>query len=169
MTRTITPGTEQPWYRDRWPWLLMSMPAISVVLGVAMLVLALGSDDGLVDDDYYREGLAINQQLDKQARARALRLRAHLSVSDERDLVRVRLDGDAPAAEALLLRLVHPTRAGEDQHIRLQRRPGRIYEANVGVPAPGRWRIVLEDDAGTWRLSGMWHTDRAALELAADR
>ena len=41
----------QPWYKDRWPWILMAGPAVVVVAGFITLWLAISSDDGLVSDD----------------------------------------------------------------------------------------------------------------------
>ncbi|MEQ1516273.1 MAG: FixH family protein, partial [Usitatibacteraceae bacterium] len=38
----------EPWYRQRWPWLLMAGPAIVVVAGFVTLALAIQSSDGLV-------------------------------------------------------------------------------------------------------------------------
>jgi hypothetical protein len=53
----------QPWYRQRWPWLLIAPPLASVVAGGAMLYLAIVSDDGLVATDYYRRGIEIDARL----------------------------------------------------------------------------------------------------------
>ncbi len=164
MSQVSTP-VSQPWYRDRWPWLLISIPAVSAVLGIIMLVLALGSDDGLVVDDYYKEGLGINQMLDKQAHARELALSANVSVNAEHSALRVMLNSHPPAVGALTLRLVHPTRSGEDQLVQLRPLGGGMYGAAMLPPVAGRWHVILEDDAATWRLSGIWHTDQAALVL----
>src|SRR4051812_31343236 len=46
-------STLRPWYREPWPWLLMSGPAIVVVAGCLTAGIAWKSDDGLVADDYY--------------------------------------------------------------------------------------------------------------------
>ena len=52
-----------PWYRVPFVWLLISVPATSVVLGAIMITLAVLTDDGLVIDDYYQHGKHINQVL----------------------------------------------------------------------------------------------------------
>ena len=44
-----------PWYKQRWPWILMSGPAIVVVAGFITLGLAIHTSDSLVDDDYYKK------------------------------------------------------------------------------------------------------------------
>ncbi|RPI42555.1 MAG: hypothetical protein EHM59_17550, partial [Betaproteobacteria bacterium] len=52
----------KPWYREPWPWLLMAAPAAAVLAGAVTLALAIQSYDGLVAEDYYKQGLAVNQQ-----------------------------------------------------------------------------------------------------------
>ena len=44
-----------PWYRHPWPWLLMLGPFVVVVAGLLTAYIAFKSNDGLVDDDYYRK------------------------------------------------------------------------------------------------------------------
>ncbi|HSC95836.1 MAG TPA: FixH family protein, partial [Burkholderiales bacterium] len=43
----------KPWYRERWPWLLMAGPAAVLVAGAATIWIAFASADGLVAEDYY--------------------------------------------------------------------------------------------------------------------
>ena len=64
-----------PWYRQFWPWFLILLPASVVVAGLTTLYIANRHADDLVVDDYYKDGLAINRQLEKKQRAadRALR------------------------------------------------------------------------------------------------
>jgi hypothetical protein len=155
------------WYRDKWPWLLMAAPAASVFAGVGMLCVAITSNDGLVADDYYKQGLAINQTLSRDRAALAGAYTAHLLFTPELDRVRVSVSG-AKAADAVILRLVHPTRAGEDRIITLSARAPGVYEGDIGAIARRRWGVSLEDAAGTWRLNGEWHANnQAALYLTA--
>ena len=60
MSNRLT-STIDPCYRHRWPWLLMLGPFIVVVAAAVTVYLAVISNDGLVDGDYYKQGLAINQ------------------------------------------------------------------------------------------------------------
>ena len=75
------PAAGTPWYRQRWPWLLMLGPAIVVVAGIVTAVIAIETDDGLVADDYYKRGLAINQTLERAARTAALGLTATVDIA----------------------------------------------------------------------------------------
>src|SRR2546429_2682579 len=45
-----------PWYRQRWPWLLVAGPSLVVVASLASAWIAVKSDDGVVAEDYYRQG-----------------------------------------------------------------------------------------------------------------
>jgi hypothetical protein len=140
----------QPWYREPWPWILMAGPALVVVAGLVTAWLAVRSDDGLVVDDYYKQGLAINRTLGRGEAARRLGVIAELRLADGR--VRVLLSGAAGAA--LTLQLAHPTRAGMDQRVRLAMvRPG-VYAGRLAPVQAGRWHVVLEQ--GEWRLAGEW-------------
>jgi hypothetical protein len=138
----------RPWYKEPWPWIVMAPPAAAVLAGGVTLWLALAGADGLVAEDYYRQGLAINRVLAREARARELGIRAEVAL--EGGVLRVRLEGAAP--EALSVHLAHRTRAGYDRRLRLAR-VAEHYESALPPMAPGGWRISIEDPRGAWRIA----------------
>lgn len=144
---TLTP-IARPWYREPWPWILMAGPAAVLVAAAVTIWLAISSADGLVADDYYKRGLAINQDLtrDQQAMRRGIEAR----VSLESSLLRVTLAGASP--EAIFAQLVHATRAGYDQRLRLARTAQGVYESELQPLPRGRWRLILQDPRGEWRI-----------------
>lgn len=141
----------QPWYREPWPWILMAGPAIVVVAGFATAWLAVRSDDGLVVDDYYKQGLAINQTLGRSDTAVRLGVQAELRLVEGRVSVSL---GNAVVRGPLNLRLVHPTRAGMDQSLNMAAVGPGVYEGQLQALQAGRWHVVLEDR--DWRLNGDW-------------
>jgi hypothetical protein len=143
----------KPWYAEPWPWLLMAGPAVVIVASAITLWLALVSNDGLVSDDYYKQGLAVNQVLSRDAAARALAYRARVMVSAGVNRATVSMNSE-PASAHLVLRAVHPTRPGLDLALPLSARGGGEFETAFPPLAAGRWRIVLEDRERTWRLTG---------------
>ena len=164
-------STIEPWYRHRWPWLLMLGPFIVVVAAMITLYLAVISNDGLVDGDYYKQGLAINQisARDQAASRRGVQAELMLGADSVRVLVSSR-DVMAPA-RGLVLHFIHPTRSGGDQVIDLrpEQGAGGLYSGKIAVLPKGRWHVVLEDDGKEWRLTGDWKPDQAAsLKLVAD-
>ncbi len=154
----------QAWYRERWPWILMAGPALVVIACLITAWLAIRSDDGLVADDYYKQGLAINQTLSRSDAAARLGIKAELYLADGR--VRVLL-GAAAGRGALTLRLLHPTRAGMDQSLNLSAVEPGVYEGQLQALQPGRWHVVLEDR--DWRLTGDWILPAAGALTLGDR
>jgi uncharacterized protein len=81
-----------PWYREPWPWLLMAGPVAAIVAGIATAWIAIVHQDGLVADDYYKEGLAINRTIARHEAA--VRLGVVAQVRDlDRSLVLDRAEG----------------------------------------------------------------------------
>jgi uncharacterized protein len=137
-----------PWYREPWPWLLMSGPAAVIVAGAITAWMAFASADGLVVDDYYKRGLGINAVLEREQAAARRGIEARIERRGAS--VHVDLRGDAPPA--LMLKLAHATRAGEDVRLRLERAPDGGYQAALPALAPGGRRLILEDPRGEWRI-----------------
>jgi uncharacterized protein len=165
-TLTATTPAPRPWYRETWPWLLMLGPAIVVVAGFVTLYYAVVSYDGLVADDYYKRGLTVNQDLSRRERARALGMGARLThdASGRRVIATLTSGVVADAGANLTLRFVHPTRAGSDQQVTLQRRDGGNYEAALLLPPLSKWNVQL--DGVNWTLAGEWNdTATQALQL----
>jgi hypothetical protein len=143
----------------------MAGPALVVVASVGTAVIAVKTDDGLVADDYYKRGLAINRSIARDERAKALGLAAAVQFNATRDRVRVLFTSGAPPAEAPRLTLVHATRAGLDQAVILHAAAPGIYEGAVRIPAEGTWIVRLQDARASWRLSGRWRTTTGAAAL----
>jgi hypothetical protein len=138
----------RPWYRHSWPWLLMAGPAAVVVAGAITTWIAFASADGLVAEDYYKQGLAINRRLAREEAAQKRGISAGMRL--EKSWIRVELNGAAP--QALFVHLVHSTRAGHDLRLRLIPGKDGIYIAELPELPAGRWRAAIEDPLGTWRI-----------------
>ena len=159
----------KPWYRDRWPWILMAGPAFVICGGAYAMWLAKSTEDGLVADDYYKRGMAINRTLQRFETAAALKIGADLTVSADGD-VRVNLSGiDGAAPPSLRVRLVHPTRAGFDESAEVVRGVDGVYVGHMSPRGSARWLVIVETDA--WRLPAVETKegfDRVHLGFARD-
>jgi hypothetical protein len=160
----MTPATINPWYREPWPWLLMAGPAAVLVAGGFTMWIAFTTSDGLVAQDYYKQGMAVNKVLAKEENAARLGLSAVVEFAGDHHRIAVTLAGADP--REMSVRFVHSTRSGHDMALRLARvGPGR-YEA--AVPAdlpPGRWNVNIEAPGGEWRLAGEWYGREALFNL----
>jgi uncharacterized protein len=137
------------WYREPWPWLLMAGPLVVIIASLATAWLALKSDDGLVAQDYYKQGLAVNQRIKRTVPDPARQLGATIKVAADGG-VRVRMEGLAETPRNLGLKLSHPATATHEAKVFLELGPEGDYVGALREPAPGRWIVTLESDA--WRL-----------------
>jgi uncharacterized protein len=137
------------WYRDRWPWLLTAGPFIVVVASLASAWMAVKSDDGLVAQDYYKQGLLINQRLKHTAPDPERRLGAIITVTAGGE-VRARMEGLADAPPSLRLKLAHPALGSHTEIVTLERGADGDYVGALSEQTPGRWIVTLESDG--WRL-----------------
>lgn len=142
-----------PWYRHRWPWILMAGPGLVVVAGIVTAWIAAATNDGLVADDYYKQGLAVNQTLARNDAAATMQLEARLRLAAGRIELRMISRADTPLPARVRVTLAHPTRGGEDQNLVLSGEKGS-YAGQMAALGPGRWYVVIEDEADTWRLAG---------------
>lgn len=142
-----------PWYRQFWPWFVITPPFMGIMLGVLLLTAATHDPDGLVVGDYYKEGRGMNQSLERAQFASSLGLAALAQIEGER--IWLRLDSTvAIPHQDLKLAFEHPTRP-HDHQVRLAYDAGRgQYYGDIGPLQPAHWRLNLEPADGTWRLRG---------------
>ncbi|MBY5924640.1 MULTISPECIES: FixH family protein [unclassified Halomonas] len=149
-----------PWYKQFWPWFLIALLLSSVTFSMVYLALSIRYFDGSVPDDYYKEGLAINVQLEKQQRAEALGLAADLRIDATTGDVVVQLLGDE-RPERLQLELKFPTDGDRDRLLTLSHTRNGQYVGTLERNLRYRWYLQLQpwiddgsgDDAA-WRLTG---------------
>ncbi|MEZ5571651.1 MAG: FixH family protein [Halioglobus sp.] len=152
MTRQLPGGDTLPWYRQFWPWFLILLPASVVVAGLSTVYIASESADDLVVDEYYKDGLAINRQLEKKQRASALGISASLHFAG--DTVTVLTSGPLQASQLQLL-LSHPLEADRDFSVTLGLSSPQTYSARLPNKVAPHWYWVLEAPGDrSWRLDG---------------
>lgn len=144
----------KPWYKQMWPWILISLPMSAVIAGIITFMIAIDDPDGLVVEEYYKEGKAIKYKMEKAHEAERLNLRAMLRLSTDGQIAELDLLPLEHTPETLTLQLRHATRAHFDQVLTMARTVDGNYRANLEKAAQGKWRLYLEDEASTWQLHG---------------
>jgi uncharacterized protein len=149
----------KPWYREPWPWLLMSGPAIVVVAGIFTAYLAASTQDGLVVDDYYKQGLAVNKDLSRDIAAKTAGYSAKATIDASMGRVTLTLQRSPANLKDLMLTLSRATASGRDQRISLQRTHQRNGESTfIGALKSreplesGKWYGNVDDASRSWRL-----------------
>jgi uncharacterized protein len=142
----------RPWYLEGYVWLVIFFPATAVVAGVITAVLAVQSDDGLVVDDYYKKGLAINRTLERDRFAEELGFKSTLQYTKENENFRLILTSESgfEFPERLKLSFLNASRAGIDKEIELMKSSANTYIAPRPELRRGKWHVLIEDDE--WRL-----------------
>lgn len=149
----------KPWFKEPWPWILMAGPVIVIISGFVTAWLAIESYDGLVSDDYYKQGLAVNQRMQRDHQAQAMGLHADVMLAGRN--VRLLLGANAVAnyPEKIVLKVMHPTQAGRDQLVQMTSEGHGFYGGQLTTEISGRWHVSIEDPAAQWRLQGDWQAD----------
>jgi len=145
---------QAPWWKQRWPWLLMSGPAIVAVAASYTGWLAASQADALVVGDYYKQGKAINQDLRRDRVAARMGLALALDYDAAGGVLNGRLSRrlDGP----LLLHLSHATQPEKDIKMILQPEPDGSFRASLPMLERSRWLVLVEGGKRDWRLAGEW-------------
>jgi len=148
----------RPWYRQAWPWFLISLPASAVAGGIITLMLAVNSPNALVVDDYYKAGLAINQEKHRLASADRMGMTGLLR-NDGKQLTLSLTSQPAVTEQTLSLNITHSTRAELDRELTLQRLPDGRYAADMPLLPAGNWYLRLQADDAAWQIRARMRID----------
>ena len=141
-----------PWFKQFWPWFLIALPATVVVAAFVTLYIANRHSDDLVSKDYYKNGLAINLQLESKNLAQELHITSELKFNQL--WVTATLTG--PVEDDYLdLELSHPLEADRDFTVELERIEPGIYAGLLREAIEIHWYWTLKNrSAPIWRLDG---------------
>jgi len=139
-----------PWYKQFWPWALILLPTSAVLACAVTIYLAISTQDGVVVDDYYKEGKAINLSKARDENAQARGLAAQLLRGDQ-EAVRV-LFNQTVDEEPLVLSFSHATQDQRDTQVVLVRTSERTFDAPLPALPVGKWYVQLAPKDGDWRL-----------------
>lgn len=150
-----------PWYKQRWPWLLMLGPAVVISGSIYTSYLAFSAPDPVVVGDYYKKGKAINQDLSRDRVASAMGLSLTLGYDANRGMLTGQIRRSIGAAEGgqserLLLRLSHATLPQKDIELPVQPDASGAFELNLPMLERSRWVVLVEGQQRNWRLAGAW-------------
>ena len=145
----------EPWYKQFWPWFLISLPLSVVIASIVTINIAFKTDDGLVSDDYYKEGLAIHKDADSSAKARELGIAGALTYEADTGAVNLQLDKALATGDRLLtLEIVHPTLPNQDQTTSLTALDPSRFVGRLAPLGKANWKLTLRPENQSWRIEG---------------
>lgn len=140
-----------PWYKQFWPWFIISVPLSAIVACITMLVYMSDKGPSMVVDDYYKKGKSINLELSKFDRAKALFLHADLTIND--GVVKVFFTkGDVQNAPALKVSFYHKTLKEYDLNMVLTPNAAGAYSGVTEALKDDRYTVFIEPMDGSWKL-----------------
>ena len=143
---------QPPWYKQFWPWFLITLPLTVVIAGIATIIVAQQNAVTLVSDNYYKEGLAINSVKQLEKNAEKLSLAADILVSTETGICTIQLTGNHSSPSELTLSLFHPTLGNLDQSLQLKKIAENIYQSPCNLPQTGKWYISITNPSKSWKI-----------------
>ena len=152
MSTILSDEASRPWFKQPWLWFLLSVPITSVILSSIMVTVAVVGKDSLVSDNYYKDGMAINQTIEQDHLAKSLGLRPILSI--EGTEVRLELKSSTAIADQsfLTFKLLHPTVSDKDIIIKLLPSGNSLYLGELPQVVEGRRYLDLYAFDNSWRL-----------------
>lgn len=155
---------ERPALREPMVWLMIGLPAASVVFAFWLLVAAIrsgGADE--VTDTVRRTADVQVAEIGPDVRAQSMKLLALLRVEDAAlDVLPV--NGDFARNQSLILTLSHPTDAKQDRRFIL--RPNALgWRIPGDVRASHDWIVQLASSDGSWRLHGRIKAGQRAVRM----
>lgn len=138
-----------PWYKHFWPCFIVALVGSVVVASFATLYIALNNPDGLVSDNYYKEGLAINQRLEQDNRASELGVVVELEHIDNE--LSAELQG-ANNVSALKVQFAHPLDSEKDFSLTMARQSNTRFVGQLETEISERYYISVSDIKNDWRV-----------------
>lgn len=154
----LTPPSKH-WHQYPLVWMMISIPFSAVIMGVVMMWLAVDTDDGLVADDYYKQGLEINRVLSRDKNAAELGLSAIIEFDNSARIMTVKFEKGLLASfpDKLPLQLQHATRANSDITVWLDHGIDDQYIGHADQSiSEGVWYFQISGkatDDTDWRIS----------------
>ncbi len=152
---------KKPWYRYPFVWMIIAIPSSAVIMGFHFFWLAVTSDDGLVADDYYKQGMAINRNLERDSSAKDNSISALFEMSNTENWIKLALDKGVldTYPDTLQLKLQYAVHDHNDVDLVLNHGQGNQYIGIIKQPLiDGKW--YLEVSHGAWRLNGHFKADK---------
>lgn len=154
-----------PWYRQFWFWFVFGPLIFIIILCGFTVTTAFYYADDVVTDNYYKDGVMINQLFQQDERAEALGLTATITFDRKTREVLVLLKHAKPLQnelpKQLLLFMDNPVKKNKDQHVLLQEVSAGEYRAALQSPPEYSWYLALVPEADVsnrkkaeWLLSG---------------
>jgi len=143
--------SNRPWYKEPYVWMLIGFPLTSIIVGLSLLTISILNKDTLVRDNYYKDGLAYNQELEWDKKAKSLDIRIDIQVNDNQLILNL-LNSRQNTPSTLKVTLGHPTIPEKDRQSHLQLTKDKRFIGFIEPTENGRYYLLVESVEQKWRI-----------------
>jgi hypothetical protein len=161
------------WYREPWLLLVIGGPAAVVCASLYTGFLAYHSSDRVVAEDYYRQGLMVNKDIERDAKARERNMAAVIKFNGEHLEMQLTGQGAFPDTVQISVAVADDTSVNEIiRRLPMQQTQNGTYVSATSLPQSAngkRARLMhVKVETTDWRLTGDWfEPEQSALHLHA--
>lgn len=142
---------QRPWFKEPYVWMLIGIPLSSVLVGIFFITTAVQNKDTLVRDNYYKDGLAYNSELQWDKKAKEMDIRLEMLITgNEMHMTMINSRLAAPAT--LKVTLGHPTIPEKDRESHLQFKQDKSFIGFIETLEDGRYYLLVECAEQQWRI-----------------
>ncbi len=153
----------RPWYKEPYVLMLIGFPTASIIACMFLIYLAASTKDTLVRDNYYKDGLAMNQEFKWDKKSQAMDVRLELKIEGNTAQIHL-LNTRMELPNTLQLKLSHPTLKAQDRDSMLQRQEQqKFYQGFIDSSLDGRYYIQVESMEQSWRIRKELYIKNGAL------
>ena len=161
--------TKDLWYKEPWMLLVIGGPVIVVIAAIITGVIAWHGADKIVAKDYYKQGVNINKNIYRDAKASEYKMLASVHLDRVADKISgkisgkvlLQLEGNTALPSSVLFSISAASEASEFelmQKITLSQVQPGVYEGLLKIPSDAislaLWHVKIE--AADWRLTEDW-------------
>ena len=159
---TLKKNKIEHWYEEPWMLLVLGGPAVVVVAAIFTFYLAWHDSDNVVSKDYYKQGINIDKDIHRDAKAAEYKLVANVKI-EATGHIRLQLEGKTLPEKTTMI-ISSYSRSSEyesSQKIALTQLNSGQYEGMAAIPSISDtaniklWHVKIEGP--DWRLTGDWH------------
>ena len=167
MTAKLLPvkSKRDAWYKEPWLLLVAGGPAFVVCASLYTGYIAMHGADKVLADDYYKQGLMINKDIQRDARARSLHLSASISADFASGKMKLQLTGLGALPDSVQLSMASAAAGGNSVTEVIRRLPLKQLAPGVYVGDLKLATNLTENnvklfhiklETTDWRLTGDW-------------
>lgn len=172
---TTSKNKKDIWYKEPWMLLVVGGPLIVVIAATITGVIAWKGEDKIIAKDYYKHGLNINKDINRDAKASEYKLQAKAQLDAVTGKISLQLEGNTALPSSVLFStsITSSTSIYEQiQKISLSQVQPGMYVGTLKIPSAADsvslalWHVQIE--AADWRLLADWHDPlHSSLQLKA--